>query len=151
MGRVLPIEVSATWALLKYLSFFLALIILTPLGIHGIPKAIVSALILVSFDLLLDPHAVAQRAWEWKGAGWFFGIPWQNFLGWFIVGFTISLLFINLQPIVPIDFAMSIPLVITAAMFPLFIIKKLWVRNKFKAILALAPLAIVVMAAVLSL
>jgi putative membrane protein len=46
------------------------------------------ALGLVATDLLLDPAAVKAGLWIWEDQGSmpFYGIPFQNFVGWFISG-----------------------------------------------------------------
>ena len=86
---VYPVEVTAAWVLLKYLSFYLVSVV----GIHNLVSA---AAALVSFDLLVDPVAVSLGAWKWARSGRFFGVPWQNFLGWFLVGVVTSIPFSNL-------------------------------------------------------
>lgn len=43
-----------------------------------------SALALTAWDLLLDPQMVSWRFWVWQQPGGYFGIPWQNFWGWFV-------------------------------------------------------------------
>ncbi|MCA9970750.1 MAG: carotenoid biosynthesis protein [Anaerolineales bacterium] len=42
-----------------------------------------SALSLTAWDLLLDPQMVNWNLWVWHEPGGYFGIPWQNFFGWF--------------------------------------------------------------------
>lgn len=54
---------------------------------HGIAIA-VGALLLMSWDFVLDP-AMSQTAmpfWYWHEPGAFFGMPYQNFAGWFLTG-----------------------------------------------------------------
>ena len=41
---------------------------------------------MTSIDLLIDPLAAnALGYWKWESGGPFYGIPWSNFLGWFVV------------------------------------------------------------------
>jgi carotene biosynthesis associated membrane protein len=50
----------------------------------------VGALLLMSWDFVLDP-AMSQTAmpfWYWHTPGAFFGMPYQNFAGWFGTGFV---------------------------------------------------------------
>lgn len=42
----------------------------------------VSAAALTAWDLMLDPQMVAWNLWVWDQPGGYFGIPWQNYLGW---------------------------------------------------------------------
>lgn len=145
LGKVFPIEVSAAWVLLKYLSIFMSIIIITPLGINGLLKVVISALILVSFDLLLDPYAVSEGAWRWSKSGILFDIPWQNFLGWFIVGFITSLLFINMKILDINDVVMAVPVFVVSALFPILLGGRLLSLDKTKGIMALLPLTSVIL------
>lgn len=43
-------------------------------------------LILLSFDLVLDPGAVQQDFWKYQAGGLFYGVPFSNFCGWIISG-----------------------------------------------------------------
>jgi putative membrane protein len=51
-------------------------------------------LMAMNLDMLFDPIMVCpeRKRWVWEFGGSYFDIPIQNFLGWFLVGFTISLL-----------------------------------------------------------
>jgi lycopene cyclase domain-containing protein len=37
-----------------------------------------------AWDLVLDPQMVARGLWTWDQPGGYFGIPWVNFLGWWL-------------------------------------------------------------------
>jgi uncharacterized membrane protein len=52
-------------------------------------KSALSATALAICDLALDPVAVSVGLWEWKTPGPYFGVPFQNFSGWWAVGFVI--------------------------------------------------------------
>lgn len=43
-------------------------------------------LLLVGFDLVLDPGAVALGIWSYQAGGWYHGVPWTNFAGWVLTG-----------------------------------------------------------------
>ena len=47
-----------------------------------------------AWDLYLDPQMVAREMWAWKAAGGvtFFGIPWANYVGWWLTSSLITLL-----------------------------------------------------------
>lgn len=49
-------------------------------------RVVVIALILTAIDLAFDPLATKFGLWVWQSPGQFYGVPWQNFLGWFISG-----------------------------------------------------------------
>ncbi|MBP7134048.1 carotenoid biosynthesis protein [Patescibacteria group bacterium] len=45
-----------------------------------------SVLLLVTFDLVLDPGAVRLGLWSYASTGWYHAVPWQNFAGWLLTG-----------------------------------------------------------------
>lgn len=54
-------------------------------------QAVLSALALTAWDFFLDPQMVGWDFWRWNTPGGYFGIPWVNFLGWFIAGLLLTL------------------------------------------------------------
>lgn len=48
--------------------------------------ALLSGFALTAWDLFLDPQMVHWDLWQWHEQGGYFGIPWQNYLGWFMTG-----------------------------------------------------------------
>lgn len=56
--------------------------------IHVLKKALFGGLILMVFDLVLDPGSVGLNFWEWPLGGVYFGIPLSNYLGWIFSGFV---------------------------------------------------------------
>lgn len=143
LAKIFPIEVTAAWVLLKYLSLFLANFLLAPLGIHWILKALIEAFILLSYDFILDPYCVSDGAWKWSHGGFLFKIPWQNFLGWYLLGFGLSLSFSAIQPIAFSDVTMIAPVVVVSALFPTVLGGRLLAQNKVQALLAMAPLIVI--------
>jgi putative membrane protein len=56
---------------------------------------LLAALVMVAFDLLIDPVAIGpMKLWVWQESGPYYGVPSVNFLGWFAVSF-VSLLFVH--------------------------------------------------------
>jgi len=55
--------------------------------------ALVSSLVNVSIDLVIDPGAVSAGFWEWTRPGAYYGVPLINFLGWIVTGFIYAALF----------------------------------------------------------
>jgi putative membrane protein len=47
-------------------------------------QIVVSGLAFTAWDLFLDPQMVAWNFWVWDNPSGYFGIPWVNFLGWFV-------------------------------------------------------------------
>lgn len=50
-------------------------------------RLVLTALVLICIDLVLDPAAVALAYWKYDFGGWFYQIPWTNFAGWLLSGF----------------------------------------------------------------
>ena len=47
----------------------------------------------VIVDLILEPAATLVRGyWTWDGDGFYYGVPWTNFLAWFVTAFILSFL-----------------------------------------------------------
>lgn len=42
-------------------------------------------------DLVLDPVAHDRKFWSWEVTGGFYGVPWTNFISWFVMGGLLSL------------------------------------------------------------
>lgn len=57
-------------------------------AVHGRQRQLLcAALLLVLFDLVFDPIAVALGFWSWNVPGPYFGVPYINFVGWFVTGY----------------------------------------------------------------
>jgi uncharacterized membrane protein len=54
--------------------------------------AVVAGAAFTAWDLYLDPQMVAHGLWLWDQPGGYFGIPWVNFLGWWLVASVLTLL-----------------------------------------------------------
>lgn len=52
-------------------------------------RILLAALYVVALDLVLDPVAyVAKSYWIWQSDSAYYGIPWTNFAGWFVIAFV---------------------------------------------------------------
>jgi uncharacterized membrane protein len=104
LGEV-PVLIPVGWFIIFYIGLIMTYIIFNGLfkklkhkELTNHPKfllfgSITAGIIVVSWDLIHDPVAVAYKIWIWKTKGIFFGIPVMNFIGWFVIGFAIYLLF----------------------------------------------------------
>jgi putative membrane protein len=45
----------------------------------------------IVLDLVLDPVAHARGFWQWQASGGFYGVPWTNYISWFVMGAFLSL------------------------------------------------------------
>lgn len=78
---LVPWTVSLSWVPIFFLSFVLG----ERLGLKGIwVKSILGAVLMTTFDLILDPGATALGFWIWENGGWYYGVPLMNFFGWMV-------------------------------------------------------------------
>lgn len=91
LGRV-PFTIPLSWFYMGFTSYLLASAITSALRLRGrtLWSLALGAWLLVAWDLALDP-AMARNAifpfWTWYTHGVYFGMPLQNFIGWWLVGF----------------------------------------------------------------
>lgn len=81
-----PIAVVVVWGAFTLVSFSAVRSFPTSTFMRSLLGAILNTVL----DLSIDPIMVKAGFWEWgtvPGPSWF-GIPWTNYLGWFIVSFT---------------------------------------------------------------
>lgn len=139
---VYPIEVVLTWIIFKYISFALVLIIASALSLPIILEVVFIPLVLVSLDFIIDPVAVNQsKLWSWERGSNYFGIPVQNFIGWYLVGLVSTVLFVVFNTWKPLSFhvLLLLPLLLYGSFLrhaPILI-----KMNKQQGILGIVPVA----------
>lgn len=89
-----PVLIPLAWLMMMPPAWAMALVIAgaQPGWRARLRRAAVAALAFTAWDLFLDPQMVAWNAWVWAVPGVYFGIPLQNFVGWLLVAFCVSLL-----------------------------------------------------------
>jgi len=69
-------------------------------------RRVAAVLLLIAFDLVIDPGAVRIGFWRYEGGGDFYGVPWSNFAGWLLSGFVamviLELFLILRKPLLPV-------------------------------------------------
>ncbi|MGF1523442.1 MAG: gamma-carotene 1'-hydroxylase CruF [Leptolyngbyaceae cyanobacterium] len=91
IGGLVPFTIPLSWFYLGISSYLLArggLLANHSTWIRQVLALATGALLLMSWDFVLDP-AMSQTAmpfWYWHTPGAFFGMPYQNFAGWFFTG-----------------------------------------------------------------
>lgn len=53
----------------------------------------IAGLAFTVWDFYLDPQMVAHGLWVWETPGGYFGIPWVNFVGWWLASAVLTWLF----------------------------------------------------------
>jgi uncharacterized membrane protein len=92
IAGLVPFTIPLSWFYLGFSAYLIALAGLETRAISPVAKYAGSigfgALLLTSWDFVLDP-AMSQATlpfWVWEQPGAFFGMPYQNFAGWFGTG-----------------------------------------------------------------
>ena len=95
---LVPVLIGGAYTGAGYLSWTIAHVLLDRIdpsnrsAIWALP--VVGAVLMVSWDLSLDPSAsTIGKAWIWIDGGAFFGVPVQNFIGWYLTVFIFLALF----------------------------------------------------------
>jgi uncharacterized membrane protein len=101
---LVPLLIPLAWFMMTYPSFIIARLI-TPainrLWLWRIALAALGGLIMTAWDLAMDPVMVAGSHWVWEQPGAYFGIPLQNYWGWWLTIFVTFWLFLSIGRIKP--------------------------------------------------
>lgn len=92
-----PPLVTFSYVSMAYTCYITARIILGLLGQARrgmlVGLSAVSAMLMASWDLAFDPAmSTVKGLWIWDDGGAYFGVPIQNFVGWFLTTFVFFLL-----------------------------------------------------------
>jgi putative membrane protein len=92
LGTV-PLLIMPAYFAVCYISWQIARTLtetLAPQHSHGWPVILVASFVMVMWDLSMDPaRATVHQAWIWHDGGAYFGVPFVNFMGWFLCVATI--------------------------------------------------------------
>ena len=94
---LVPLIIPVAWFMMTYPSYVIATRVVPAFKstwLWRLAVAGVGALVMTAWDLVMDPVMVAADHWVWEIDGAYFGIPLQNFLGWFLTALIILLLFL---------------------------------------------------------
>ncbi|MGD1908779.1 MAG: gamma-carotene 1'-hydroxylase CruF [Leptolyngbyaceae cyanobacterium] len=126
VAGLVPFTIPLSWFYLGISAYLLArgfLLKEKSTLVRHLGAIAIGATLLMSWDFVLDP-AMSQTAmpfWYWHTPGAFFGMPYQNFLGWFGTGaifMTVAaLLWGRKQTVAPSRQQLNSPLVIYLANF----------------------------------
>ena len=101
---LVPWLIPVAWFMMTYPSYMIARQIAPGLKSTWAWRLLVAALggvIMTAWDLAMDPMMVAGGHWVWEQQGAYFGIPLQNFWGWWLTIFVTFWLFLNFSRITP--------------------------------------------------
>jgi putative membrane protein len=85
---LVPVFILVAWINIAYLTMATSTL---AFGRSRLGLALIDGVLAVSWDAMVDPLAVRAGYWNWVGPGSLYGVPWTNFLGWFLVVALLSL------------------------------------------------------------
>ncbi|MBU4225229.1 MAG: carotenoid biosynthesis protein [Chloroflexi bacterium] len=99
---LVPFLIPIAWFMMMYPSLVIAERLI-PARVTGwkrtLAAAAVGGLVMTAWDVIMDPVMTAGGHWIWEVDGAFFGIPLQNFWGWWLTTFsTFALYFLLARP-----------------------------------------------------
>jgi len=96
---LVPYLIPVAWFMMTYPSYVIARR-LAPAGWENgwgrLKLAGLGALVMTAWDLAMDPMMVAGGHWVWDQPGAYFGVPLQNYWGWWLTIFVTFVLFLFL-------------------------------------------------------
>jgi len=98
-----PLIVPLAWFMMIYASWIVARVLMQGAGnptsrLSSIAVSLVASAVMTSWDVVMDPGMAHQGTWVWEQGGLYFGVPFQNFVGWMLTTFTVYLLATVLLP-----------------------------------------------------
>ncbi len=99
---LVPYLIPLAWFMMSYPAFVIAERLIGPDNQEApgnrvwrlLVVAAVGGLVMTAWDVVMDPLMVAGGHWVWEAAGAYFGIPLQNFWGWWLTVFTTFVLYL---------------------------------------------------------
>jgi putative membrane protein len=94
-----PLIIMPAYFSMGYVSWILSNILLEQYGHKLVGKQIfyipfIAAFIMVIWDVCMDPIAsTIASLWAWKEGGSYYGVPMQNYFGWFLVVYLLFQIF----------------------------------------------------------
>jgi len=126
IAGLVPFTIPLSWFYLGFSAYLIVRLGLKQVGlatwIQESGAIIFGSLLLMSWDFVLDP-AMSQTAlpfWIWDVPGAFFGMPYQNFAGWFgtgVVFMTVATLLWRARPLTLPSEQPVLPLVVYLSNF----------------------------------
>lgn len=84
--KEVPLLAGAAWGLLARPSRVAGAWAAGAVGGGRATRVLAAATALTAWDVFLDPRMVREGYWSWPGGGWYEGIPFSNYVGWWATG-----------------------------------------------------------------
>jgi len=101
---LVPLLIPVAWFMMTYPSYVIARRLVPAIKngwVWRLSVAALGAVIMTAWDLAMDPMMVAGGHWVWEQPGAYFGIPLQNYWGWWLTTFVTFFLFLSIGRILP--------------------------------------------------
>lgn len=89
---LVPYLIPVAWFMMMYASYVIADMVVPakfgPTFGRLLAVAAVAGIAMTAWDTAMDPMMVGGGHWVWEEVGRYFGIPLQNFWGWWLTTFT---------------------------------------------------------------
>jgi putative membrane protein len=98
---LVPYLIPLVWFMMMYPAFLMARWLTPHLHsrlLQGLCLAALAGMIMTAWDLTMDPLMVKSGNWIWEIPGAYFGIPIQNFWGWWLTTFVTFGAFLLIWP-----------------------------------------------------
>jgi putative membrane protein len=101
---LVPLLIPIAWFMMTYPSYVIAKYLVPSIKRAWVWRLLVAALgavIMTAWDLAMDPMMVSGGHWVWEQPGAYFGIPLQNYWGWWlttVITFWLFLSFARINP-----------------------------------------------------
>lgn len=97
LGNV-PVLIPFGWFMMIYPAWVVAHALLRGVDVRRrlagrMALALVAALAMTGWDMVMDPPMAAAGNWVWETGGGYFGVPRHNYVGWVLNTFVIYLAF----------------------------------------------------------
>ncbi|GBF78746.1 gamma-carotene 1'-hydroxylase CruF [Aphanothece sacrum] len=126
IAGLVPFTIPLSWFYLGFSAYLIARAGLNgksiPNWLKTLGSIVLGAIFLTAWDFVLDP-AMSQTTmpfWVWEQPGAFFGMPYQNFVGWFGTGasfMTVATIIWQLKPLTLPKTQLGLPLAIYISNF----------------------------------
>jgi uncharacterized membrane protein len=93
---LVPLLIPVAWFMMMYPSWVIANRLLPggwPVWTWRVALAALGGVVMTAWDLSMDPLMVSEGHWVWEVKGSYFGIPLQNYWGWWLTTFVTFALF----------------------------------------------------------
>ena len=155
IAGLVPFTIPLSWFYLGFSAYIIALAGLETRAISRTLKYVgaiaFGSLLLTSWDFVLDP-AMSQASlpfWVWEQPGAFFGMPYENFIGWFgtgVVFMTVASLIWRAKPLRLPQTDLSLPFTIYLSNFAFAMVMSLaagiYIPVLIGLVLGIAPLVV---------